>query len=743
MGTAITSQLSLTRALTLLSFLFLPTVALANVNFTVKSGVVFPDKKVELLWNSYIPSYMDKFFSPEYAKVDLQVSAQCQEHIYSWIHELLLFKENPQRTKTWALHMIDSWGKTPEGILSGHVNSLGAFDECVELRGALSNIKSSEFQGLYCTTYIVTGSTSSLSGNGTLNKLDYSSEHAVSMGTLDEIMQGIPSSIANCFPSSCSQDEVQMLLTNYFLWSNITSDYDVIPSVGNCVTDSVPELTPGVVVMITILSMLGLVCIVATVVETWEEYRGKRTRESVSNVGIAKQSLLAFSFVKNTKALLSSAPGQDTMTCFYGLRFLSMAWIILMHTNSMFSDYVTWNMVDIQLMYKQNWSTLIIKNGLVSVDTFFTMSGLLVTYNLLKSLEKSKGRFNLGLHYLHRYLRLTPAYAFIIGCLATILPYLSSGPNWYIVNMWSVNCQRNWWHNLLYINNLIDYGNDFSKNGMCAGVSWYLSADMQLFLLAPIFVYPLWRWDRLGKLLLGVATLGSILTPGILAYVDHLTPTLISSRGDSARTTKLLYFAPWSRAGPYFVGMWTGYLLFKTTGGTTFKLPKRIIAASWLISTSTALAVVLGISSYFDPAYNIPLVGGAFYAGLHRFVWGLVVSWVIVACIKGYAGWVNEFLSWNLFGPLSRLTFCMYLASYFIQMAFHLRLRQPLYYDTYMVINLFFAHLLMSILISYICTVSMEVPFLRLDKLFLGRFSTTPRRPEDPTEPATPQQSNV
>ncbi len=32
----------------------------------------------------------------------------------------------------------------------------------------------------------------------------------------------------------------------------------------------------------------------------------------------------------------------------------------------------------------------------------------------------------------------------------------------------------------------------------CLGHSWYLAADMQLFILSPLFIYPLWRWRRAG-----------------------------------------------------------------------------------------------------------------------------------------------------------------------------------------------------------------------------------------------------
>lgn len=56
-------------------------------------------------------------------------------------------------------------------------------------------------------------------------------------------------STANCFPSTCNQSDVQRVLTNYFLWANFTTDYNVIPSVGNCATDEKPTLGAGVVVM--------------------------------------------------------------------------------------------------------------------------------------------------------------------------------------------------------------------------------------------------------------------------------------------------------------------------------------------------------------------------------------------------------------------------------------------------------------------------------------------------------------
>ena len=44
-------------------------------------------------------------------------------------------------------------------------------------------------------------------------------------------------------------------------------------------------------------------------------------------------------------------------------------------------------------------------NGFPSVDTFFVLSGVLVAYLLLKELDKTKGRVNWIMFYVHRYLR--------------------------------------------------------------------------------------------------------------------------------------------------------------------------------------------------------------------------------------------------------------------------------------------------------------------------------------------------
>ncbi|CAG7723086.1 unnamed protein product, partial [Allacma fusca] len=43
----------------------------------------------------------------------------------------------------------------------------------------------------------------------------------------------------------------------------------------------------------------------------------------------------------------------------------------------------------------------------------------------------------------------------------------------------SRNCGKYWWHNALYVNNLVKY----DVTGGCYGEAWYLANDMQFYLL--------------------------------------------------------------------------------------------------------------------------------------------------------------------------------------------------------------------------------------------------------------------
>ena len=62
------------------------------------------------------------------------------------------------------------------------------------------------------------------------------------------------------------------------------------------------------------------------------------------------------------------------------------------------------------------------------------------------------------------------------------------------------------------------------------GQTWYLAVDMQLFLIAPLIVYPLWRWRKYGLVWLALLTVASHAAIFAIYAVYDLIPTLMFTR---------------------------------------------------------------------------------------------------------------------------------------------------------------------------------------------------------------------
>jgi len=72
--------------------------------------------------------------------------------------------------------------------------------------------------------------------------------------------------------------------------------------------------------------------------------------------------------------------------------------------------------------------------------------------------NRAKGKLNVPLMYLHRYLRISPMLAVAILVHLKLLPLVGDGP---LFGQWNFdnndNCRENWFWTLLYVQN---YAND-------------------------------------------------------------------------------------------------------------------------------------------------------------------------------------------------------------------------------------------------------------------------------------------
>ncbi|WAR07238.1 NRF6-like protein [Mya arenaria] len=375
---------------------------------------------------------------------------------------------------------------------------------------------------------------------------------------------------------------------------------------------------------------------------------GKPSIEPVSqqySYGTMERILLAFSVYTNGVKILNTDQREGSLGALNGIRFLSMAWVILGHT-LVFAIGLDANLF--QFAYEQESYVYFcaIMYATVSVDSFFT-------------------------------LRLTPPYMLVLMFGTVLSPYLIMGPL-RLTNDIMGECRKNWWTNLLYINNYVEL-----DHWVCMGWSWYLANDMQFYIISPLILLPLFYNVFAGAVSCLVFLSASLAARWVIAYhheypVQGMLPD--APQPKDGNSMKNLYAPSLTRLGPYIVGLFAGYLLYKTN--RKLKIPKSLNLLLWFLSFATFCLVVYGPYSR-DGNHIFSLGESSAYTALSRTAWGVALAYLIIACCTGHGGWINDLLSWPGFIPLSRLTYCAYLIHPLVMITFHTSRRQLTYFTQF------------------------------------------------------------
>ena len=585
--------------------------------------------------------------------------------------------------------------------------------------------------------------------------------------------------IGMCIPKACSVEDFNKNFD--YLTANSSAPVDITINVninGSTITNTLnftllpvsvqttvcysndnihgtPEELPGVYVFFYVLFAAIALCIVfGTVVEiVYAFLLNKPTPENL----LAKL-LLCFSLYTNGKRLLSTeSVGKDHLDCMNGMRFLSMTWVVMGHAFFLPFMSKTRNLKDTMDLYTYGGSFAFeaIDNALPSVDSFFLMSGALTTYIFLKELDRAgrstkKHTVTLVMYYVHRYLRLTIPYLLIMGVVIAVAPYTSYGPGWEGIVMESDSCRKHWWKHLLYVQTLLDNNQD----DYCMGVTWYLVDDMMFHIFSPLIIYPIYFLHKITKKhVWSVAfwthalfwfTFGNF----YISYTTRQSPSAMFDIPtlDTDYTYHVdFYTAPWARYQAYLIGILLGYILHHLRGKPV-KIRKDVNIFVWEAAFLAAFAVVYGLYNT-KKTNEITLFWSTMYNTFQRIAWNGALAWVIFSCSKGYGGLINEFLSWSVFAPLSRLTFCTYLIHIHVIGFFANSVLQsfPSDYQMFTLVWYYLAIQFVSCVIALVFALCFEIPAMRAEKLvvqavlgsLLGMNNENIKKPELPKETTT------
>ena len=124
--------------------------------------------------------------------------------------------------------------------------------------------------------------------------------------------------------------------------------------------------------------------------------------------------LKCFDLQRSFESLTNTTTKPGQIPCLNGIRVLSINWVVLGHCYLVFVSLAADKLWLFKTMIHRR-NNPIVFNGYPSVDTFFTLSGFLVSYLLLKQLAKGATSWQHWFaYYFHRYVRLTPPYLIVI-----------------------------------------------------------------------------------------------------------------------------------------------------------------------------------------------------------------------------------------------------------------------------------------------------------------------------------------
>jgi Nose resistant-to-fluoxetine protein, N-terminal domain len=276
--------------------------------------------------------------------------------------------------------VFDAWGKLPSGMSFGNTLSLGNYDLCMNIHHAYGS-KLEVLTAQSCIVPMIENARARLfddidiysSMKQLLTFHDRYSQKRVGSHNYDIP----PFMTAVCVPAVCGSHRVSELVNDFVKTYNFS-----VPSfegAGFCQSNERPALSASDWSAVVFFCIVGLLLIVSTVYNQ-------------TMVGLKRKTsnfLGCFSLYSNAQRLFSfkvhNSP--DVLQCLNGIRFLSIVWIVYLHTNFIYMSQPAINSVH-RVEWAQSVFAMFFHSGDIAVDTFLVIGGLLVTWQFLKERDQ-------------------------------------------------------------------------------------------------------------------------------------------------------------------------------------------------------------------------------------------------------------------------------------------------------------------------------------------------------------------
>ncbi|XP_055838509.1 nose resistant to fluoxetine protein 6-like [Episyrphus balteatus] len=627
--------------------------------------------------------------------------------------DLEVFLKGVEEQDPWALKVIDSFGVAPQTITWGNYFWFAAKEYCedlnrpykISLSGRYRHKShfntSSPFPVRFWMVYF----------NFTTPvyvDLNLQFEHKIHAGL--------------CMPKSCTHDEVLYFSESYFAkkkfepQQRFNIDMNVIDAKDPKFEWKV-LLTTGFLLYFGVLSSLIFCMIIAEIITQIHKRRALNEDEKSPKPEITRleEFFLCFNLRDNYKRMLQLEGSKGFLPVIAGLRSVVCLWVTLFHVYF----YSLFAISNVPLIFAK-LETIVLQPVLQScfyVDVFFVISSFLLSYNFLsntKSIESiRKNSFGGNAKFffksvLHRYVRLLPIMVVTMILSDCIYDFMDMFSPFQMDQYNGLYCKQNWWYNILFINNFLDL------KDICSSWTWYLGCEMQFFILFTLILIIYAKHEPLGKSIFVILLIFSLVVSFLCNYFMGITFQIDVIFG----TLEQLYVKPWVRVNSYFAGVLMGWIYFHYKDeGINLKMSKKIIF--WTITFFIYL-----FTNFMSFWRSAPVWLVASIMSFGKFIFGLCVGCVIVMCQWGFGGPFNALMSSRPCLFLNKFCFCIYMIAPVVVVVVFASRTQATHFSEVGSSMDFMGVIVISILMSLIVVLLVEIPFQKISSKFIVRRKT-------------------
>lgn len=470
-----------------------------------------------------------------------------------------------------------------------------------------------------------------------------------------------------------------------------------------------------------VVSMV-LICLVIT--STWFDSRMNRSKKDdhyFVEVPCKKTMLLtSFSLKRNWYRLIGRSKDQlnEDLRFFQTFRFLTFLLVIMGHCADMFAVTPISNTFDREREYYKPEALAMI-NGSQIVQTFFQMSGFLLSIHFFTTRARLKEvRWSVVVAVIvYRFIRLTPAYAFVLLLHATWLPKLQDGPLWLRgTQTEKYFCRKNWWTNLLYVNNYVN------ADEPCLQQAWYLACDYQLFTMGMILVVAVTKFPKLRTHIFSVAMFLAYLIPGLIIYFNAFDGAFINRLQDERfiywfdRMYQLTYVPFHTNMGCYLGGIVMGIIYYKQRKNHHEGNRAWYLQALWYLVVPVGILCLMSNSIFYLNKFEKPAIWMAVFYPVMKHMWIALGAIMVYGIIYEYSKPIKGFLNFSVFVPLGRLTYCAYVCHVFMLKNTFFGTREMGYFSKMSLLSKVLTVLVSSYLMGLVLALLLEFPATAIQK---------------------------